>query len=222
MLLLMLCYRFGCFESAALLHLSSDSLHEAAETACDAAANPSGFIEDAAGAAAPAGGPWTDEAWALEWQERGAPSEGSLVDFLAQDLAASIGTTFGCTDTSSAKVASRLLFAGVPTPGANEELRWGPRSHVKLVLLSAIDRGLAGSDPLAKIVALSVRLLPPSSPFVAASVVVLLFFFSSSRRQGHMGIANLLRRSFVGSCCCASCAAAAAFLVSSAAPSCSS
>lgn len=170
MLLLMLCYKFGCFESAGLLHLSSDSLHEAAQAACIAAACPGGIVAGAPDTATGIIEPWTDEAWALEWQERGTPSEGPLADFLAQDLAATIGSTFGCTDTSLVRLANRLVFAGSPAAGTSGELACDARPQLKAVLLSAMDTGLAGSDPLAKVTILSLLPLFWSVPLLPAVI----------------------------------------------------
>ncbi|XP_026191304.1 uncharacterized protein LOC34618712 [Cyclospora cayetanensis] len=170
MVLLLLCNKFGCFESAALLHLSSDALHEAAEAACGAAAlHRGGFVAESLGQGAATGGSlWGDEVWALERQERGSPSEGSVAEFLAQDLAASINSTFGCTDSSSAHVAGRLVFAAEPPAGfASGELD-GVRSRLKAVLLSAMDEGLKGTDPLAKLVTLSQLPLFWSVPLLPA------------------------------------------------------
>ncbi|KAL8436240.1 hypothetical protein Efla_003770 [Eimeria flavescens] len=186
MLLLQLCYRLGCFESAALLHLSSDALHEAAQAADGlAAAAPAaaaaaaaaaggasaGAAGVAAGAAAAGGLPWADEGWALEWQERRAPSEGPMAEFLAEDMAEVIGSTFGCTDTASVKLVNRLLFAEEPvTKGLDGELRHAARGKLKAVLLAAIDGGLAGSDPVTKVTVLSLLPLFWSVPLLPAVV----------------------------------------------------
>ncbi|CDJ44841.1 hypothetical protein, conserved [Eimeria tenella] len=177
LVLLLLCYRFGCFESAALLHLSSEALRQAAEAACGApaAAGPgasaaAGFDSAAAAAAAAGGGPWSDEAWAVERQQQGAPGEGPLATFLAEDLAAAIGSTFGCTDTPAAQLASRLLFAAVPSPAPTGLLRCSARAQLKALLLAAMDRGLLGTAPLAKVFALSLLPLFWSVPLLPAVV----------------------------------------------------